>query len=112
MAIPEEPEAVGKIQRISRILPPVSHFSRKIKKKKEFTWTNEDEEIFQAVKNKFKGDQILGLFDFEERSHGTHRCIGLRYRCRNQSVRRQRKKETSFILFMKIEPSGGKIFNS
>ena len=84
----------------------------KSKKKKEFTWTNEDEEIFQAVKNKFKGDQILGLFDFEERSHGTHRCIGLRYRCRNQSVRRQRKKETSFILFTKTEPSGGKIFNS
>jgi hypothetical protein len=70
MAIPENLEHLEKFgglvgyyrQYIKDILRRVNE----ILKEKKFSRTPEDEKIFQEVKNKFKGDQILGIFDFEE----------------------------------------------
>jgi RNase H-like domain found in reverse transcriptase len=50
----------------------IGHFTdimRKINEKlrrKEFSWNEEDEKIFQDVKNRFKNNQIMGIFDWEK----------------------------------------------
>ena len=68
----------------------IGHFTdimRKINEKlrrKEFSWNEEDEKIFQDVKNRFKDNQIMGIFDWEKRDNGTYRRLGLRDRSRNK----------------------------
>ena len=50
----------------------ISHFTDIMKKvneklrKKEFSWDEEDETTFKSIKEKFRDNQILGIFDWEK----------------------------------------------